>query len=59
MNLKIEIDLENDAFQEDSFRNEIVRILDVIKKKVPDRAEETEFKILDLNGNSVGKVIIE
>jgi len=58
--LKIEINLDNDAFQENP--NEIARILENLAKVVADPNQElfnSNYFIRDSNGNRVGFMSVE
>lgn len=66
MKVTIEFDCDNAAF-EDDFHGEIRNILDRVERKVkdvhsaqnlagPDSRFEATYKLLDTNGNAVGKM---
>jgi hypothetical protein len=50
--LKIEIRLDNAAFEDDGLQNELHSVLSAIQFKIA--TGQTENKIYDTNGNNVG-----
>jgi hypothetical protein len=54
--LKIQIKLDNAAFQDDGLENELHSVLSAIQFKIA--TGETENKIYDSNGNYVGGFFI-
>lgn len=59
MKLKIEIDLDNAAFEE-SINHEINRILvDFIERRMPPvLVSGDSWNLFDVNGNKIGKVLV-
>lgn len=67
MKLKVTIDMDNDAFVEDPM-GELERILWTVRNKVERQlcraedclcdAPEIDDKLLDINGNTIGKVVL-
>lgn len=53
MKVKILFEIDNAAFQETGYIEEIVNVLKRITKKVDDG--DYNFKILDSNGNAIGR----
>jgi hypothetical protein len=62
MNIKITINTDNDAFQED-MTEEVLRILRVISAKLMrneiDIHVGEDRKVMDINGNCVGKFTVK
>ena len=58
MMLRIEIDLDNDAFQDDPYA-EIEEIFDTIIEDLPDTESPGSIQLRDSNGNSVGFAKLE
>jgi hypothetical protein len=59
MKIKIEIDLDNDAFQDDDGPDELARILQDLAQRLPcPLATSGPFNLHDMNGNHVGKARI-
>lgn len=54
MTLKIEIEIDNAAFDGRGGGRELARILGNVAKRVGE-AQADEWKLLDSNGNTVGK----
>ena len=59
MKIKIEIDTENDAFQEGHSGIEVQRILRGISNRIGVTGIDTEFALQDLNGHTVGRYSTE
>lgn len=57
MKLKIEIDMDNDAFQDGQRAAEITRILKAAACAVAYGARDVP--LTDINGNTVGRVTVE
>ncbi len=56
MKLKIEIELDNDAFEHGNYSKEIARILCKAIHKMEGLPDLTDQVLRDLNSNTVGKL---
>lgn len=54
MKLKIEIELDNAAFDYPYIEPEVKRILEDLSERIDYISERNELVILDINGNKVG-----
>lgn len=56
--LKIEIELDNEAFQDGNEATEVARILDDLTKTGTGRLDSIALYLRDINGNRVGAVTV-
>jgi hypothetical protein len=66
MKVRIEIDMENDAFRPPGRMRELKRVMDTAREHVAElwlqvkgRKVGADKKLMDINGNSVGFVSVE
>lgn len=57
MKLKVEIEVDNDAFQQGSLEGEIGRILNLVSSRI--QMGSTGGTLFDINGNNVGSFSLE